>query len=135
MTKTAIPESQTPSTTAAAALLLTPSDVPGFQPPPQEPSRSNEGVELRFLLGESTGNRVTMMFGTVAPGREISRETHADWSETLFVLAGTATCQVGDAEPPTRVGPRQGWHVRKGHPHVVRNDETIPLEFVILFGV
>lgn len=90
---------------------------------------------LRFLLGEPTGNRVTMMFGTINPGCEISRETHADWSETLFVVAGTATCSVGDGATPTRVATRQGWHVRKGHPHVVRNEEATALEFIILFGV
>ena len=107
--------------------------VGGFEPPPQDATRSNAGVELRPLLGEQTGNPVAVMWGRIAPRCEISREVHDSWSETLYVLSGEASCTVGDAAAvAVRAG--QLWHVRPTFPHVVRNLGDEPVEFLILFG-
>src|SRR4051812_22096294 len=48
----------------------------------------NKGVWLAGMLGKARGDGIGLYFGRIDPGSAIARETHADTSETVYILAG-----------------------------------------------
>lgn len=90
----------------------------------------NKGVFLAQLLGRVRGQDFGFYKGRMDPGCEISRERHADNSETIYILAGEALGIVGDREVP--LGPGQMMHVDKNVHHGLRNAGPGPLEFLVI---
>ena len=72
------------------------------------------------VLDEGQGYKVKRI--TVAPHSRLSLQTHVHRAEHWFVVAGVATCTLGDEEP--RLG--QGGHlfVPSGAVHRIANDEA-----------
>ncbi len=64
----------------------------------------------------------------VAPGARLSYQTHAQRSEHWIVVAGAATCTVGDRRWVARVG--EAVAVPLGAPHRIANDGALELVIV-----
>lgn len=90
----------------------------------------NRGVFFAQLLGRHRGDGFGFYKGKMDPGCEISRELHADTTETIYILAGKALGIIGDREVP--LGPGQMMHVEKNVHHGLRNAGAGPLEFLVI---
>ncbi|KYG07837.1 hypothetical protein BE21_27050 [Sorangium cellulosum] len=90
----------------------------------------NRGVFFAQLLGKGLGQAFGFYKGTMEPGCEISRELHAETTETIYILSGKALGIVGDREVP--LGPGQMMHVDKNVHHGLRNAGAGPLEFLVI---
>ncbi len=112
-------------------VLFTPQTEPGFTPMTPQ-GLENTGVTLQMTLGQSRGEATTVAYGTIEPGCGIDWETHDTWTESIYVIAGEATCTIGSADP-VNVSPGQLWHVDKNNPHLVKNLGTDRLEFLFFW--
>jgi quercetin dioxygenase-like cupin family protein len=104
--------------------VFTPAQIAGDEYLP------NKGVFLSNVFGKKTGHAFGFYFGRIERGCGIARETHAETSETVYVLAGDAIGIVGDQEVPLRAG--QAMHVEKNVPHGIRNAGASILEILVI---
>jgi quercetin dioxygenase-like cupin family protein len=110
--------------------LFTPKTEPGFTPKTPQ-GLDNTGVKLHMTLGQARGDATTVAYGTIETGCEIACEIH-EWTESIYVIAGEATCIIGSSEP-VKVCPGQLWHVEKQNSHIVKNLGLDRLEFLFFW--
>lgn len=85
--------------------------------------------ELRLLLRSSASpNRMSAMHVEVAPGAGVPPHTHRSEEEGYFVLEGTLSLTLGEAEH--RLEPGGFAHVPAGVVHGYRNAEAHPVRFL-----
>ena len=98
-------------------------------------SKIQETVVPNFKGGEKTLSRraagdelCLVMQGCLLPGASIGEHTHADSSEVIFVLSGTASIVCDGAEETVSIG--QAHYCPKGSTHTMKNRGDGELRFL-----
>lgn len=93
--------------------------------------KANMSVRERTLIDPSHGGsaRVALFLLEGEPGAEVTRHTHDDAAEILYVLSGTGHLDIGSERLP--YGPDQAIHLPERQPHAIHfagNDRTVFLQ-------
>ena len=91
-----------------------------------------KGAMVRPLITQEQNPGLTIARVRLLPGAELPAHTHADSTETFFILSGVALCRVGDQVVEMRPG--QIGYAPPGVEHAVRNPGDEPVEALSIFN-
>ena len=98
-----------------------------FDKLPENVIPNMRGGEKEVALHMFQDESCKIMRGKLIPGATIGLHTHADSSETIYILSGAGKILYDDGEEPLEAGSCH--YCPKGHTHSLMNTGTADLEF------
>jgi quercetin dioxygenase-like cupin family protein len=90
-----------------------------------------QGIYAKQLLTVADNPLASVALVQVPPGAEISRHSHGEQVETVYVLKGRCVLTLGDEEHPFNAGQIVALPV--GFEHELRNAGSEPAELITVF--
>jgi quercetin dioxygenase-like cupin family protein len=90
-----------------------------------------QGIYAKQLLTADTNPLASVALVQVPPGAEVSRHSHGEQVETIYVLKGQCVLTLGEEEHPFNAG--QIVALPAGLQHELRNAGSEPAELITFF--